>query len=95
MPLDLLVAAPDPCALMTGKVKDACDNTQKLINQNPAPGNSPANAPTLGDAITNPLGSIAQGCAQAAQWVIDHLSDAISKTATVNFTNLGDRKSVV
>ncbi|MFL6110175.1 MAG: hypothetical protein ACJ786_02305 [Catenulispora sp.] len=74
---------------MTGKVKDACDNTQQLINQNPAPGQSPAQSPTLGDAITDPLGSIAHGCAQAAQWVIDHLSDAISKTATVNFTNMG------
>jgi hypothetical protein len=40
-------------------------------------------------AITDPLGSIARGCADAAQWVINNLSTAISKTATVNFTNMG------
>lgn len=90
MLLDLLVAdPPNPCALMTGKVKDNCDATQKLITGNQPPGQDPAQSPTLGGAITDPLGSIAHGCAQAAQWVIDHLSDAISKTATVNFTNMG------
>ncbi|GAA2012225.1 hypothetical protein GCM10009839_03140 [Catenulispora yoronensis] len=84
-------AAPsDPCALLFGAVKKACENTQQMVNptQNP-PGQDPAQAPSTAQAITDPLGAIAHGCAQAAQWVIDHLSDAIGKTATVNFTNLG------
>src|SRR3954468_21763505 len=87
--LAMLPAAPDPCQLLIGDMKKACENAQQMVDPSQNPPQTPANSPTLGDAITNPLGSIAQGCAQAAQWVIDHLSDAISKTATVNFTNMG------
>lgn len=84
----LPAAPPDPCALLIGAMKKACENTQQMVDPSAPPpdGNS---TPTPAGAITDPLGSIARGCAEAAQWVIDHLSDAISKTATVNFTNLG------
>jgi hypothetical protein len=76
--------------LLTGKLKDACDNTQQMVGQDPGATNqSPASSPNVAGAITDPLGSIAHGCAQAAQWVINNLSDAITKTATVNFTNMG------
>lgn len=88
MHLDWLHTAPaDPCALLTGKLQDACENTQQMVNGTPtAPG---GNNVTPAGSITDPLGSIARGCATAAQWVIDNLSTAITKTATVNFTNLG------
>jgi hypothetical protein len=90
MHLDWLHTAPaDPCALLTGKLKDACENTQQMVGGNP---NSPPptqNGLNTASTITDPLGSIARGCAEAAQWVINNLSTAITKTATVNFTNLG------
>ncbi len=79
----------DPCALLTGKLKDACESTQQMVNGTPAPPGTQNGVPNTASTITDPLGSIARGCAEAAQWVINNLSDAITKTATVNFTNLG------
>ena len=90
MPLDWLVADPsNPCALLTGKLKDGCDNAQNLVNGNPTTPGTQNNVPNTASTLTDPLGSIARGCAEAAQWVINNLSTAITKTATVNFTNLG------
>ncbi|WP_194892774.1 hypothetical protein [Catenulispora pinisilvae] len=90
MPHDWLTAPADPCALLTGKLKDACENTQQMVGgSTPSPPGGQNGGVSSADAITDPLGSIARGCAEAAQWVINNLSDAISKTATVNFTNLG------
>ena len=89
MRLDLppLMAPADPCDLLLGHMREVCKNTQQTVNGTPNPpgGNSVSPA----GAITDPLGSIARGCADAAQWVINNLSTAITKTATVNFTNLG------
>jgi hypothetical protein len=89
---DLLAALPAPtdpvCKGLIGAMKKNCEDTQQLITGG-NPSQDPAGTPTTAAAITDPLGAIAHGCAQAAQWVIDHLSDAISKTATVDFTNLG------
>jgi hypothetical protein len=84
----------DPCNLLIGAMKKACLNAQQMVGGQPStpgatPGSTPASTPSLGQAITDPLGSIAHGCAQAAQWVIDHLSSAITTTSTVNFTNIG------
>ena len=85
-----LPAAPsDPCALLFGAVKKACENTQQMVNGTPAPPGTQNSVPNTASSITDPLGSIARGCAEAAQWVINNLSDAITKTATVNFTNMG------
>jgi hypothetical protein len=39
------------------------------------------------DTVTDPLGSLAQGCAEAAAWVIRRLSAAIESTTEVDFTN--------
>lgn len=87
--MTLLHAAPasNPCDLLIGRMKTACENTQQMVGgQTPA---APNGSISPAQAITDPLGSIAHGCAEAAQWVIDHLSSAISSTSTVNFTNLG------
>ncbi|MFD8701006.1 hypothetical protein ACFV1W_00095 [Kitasatospora sp. NPDC059648] len=37
--------------------------------------------------VTDPLGSLAKGCAQAAAWVVRKLSGAIDGTTAVDFTN--------
>ena len=79
----------DPCNLLLGDVKKSCQGTQQIIGVQPSGPPAPGSGPSPAQMITDPLGSIAHGCAQAAQWVIDHLSNAISATSTVNFTNLG------
>ncbi|MFI9332545.1 hypothetical protein ACIGZJ_34065 [Kitasatospora sp. NPDC052868] len=38
-------------------------------------------------SVTDPLGSLAKGCAQAAAWVVRKLSGAIDGTTQVDFTN--------
>ncbi|MDH6710404.1 hypothetical protein P3T27_007154 [Kitasatospora sp. MAA19] len=42
---------------------------------------------TIG-SMTDPLGSLAKGCAQAAAWVVRKLSSAIDGTTQVDFTNV-------
>ncbi|WP_405018784.1 hypothetical protein OHV05_19215 [Kitasatospora sp. NBC_00070] len=42
---------------------------------------------TIGGGITDPLGSLAKGCAQAAAYVVRALSGAIDGTTQVDFTN--------
>ncbi|MFJ8044995.1 hypothetical protein ACIRBX_31290 [Kitasatospora sp. NPDC096147] len=41
---------------------------------------------TIG-GVTDPLGSLAKGCAEAAAWVTRKLADAIDSTTQVDFTN--------
>ncbi|WP_035846359.1 hypothetical protein [Kitasatospora azatica] len=38
-------------------------------------------------SVTDPLGSLAKSCAQAAAWVVRNLSGGIDKTTQVDFTN--------
>ncbi|MFI9275017.1 hypothetical protein ACIGXM_30540 [Kitasatospora sp. NPDC052896] len=53
--------------------------------------NSPGSATIPGTSgvgsVTDPLGSLAKGCAQAAAWVVRSLSGAIDGTTQVDFTN--------
>ncbi|MGP4052409.1 hypothetical protein [Streptomyces sp. 2A115] len=69
----------DNCDLIVGPAKDYCerDNGEKA-DTTPAPG--------VTDTL-DPLASLAKGCANAASWTIDKLSDAVQNTATVDFTN--------
>ncbi|MFG3228304.1 hypothetical protein ACGF07_26480 [Kitasatospora sp. NPDC048194] len=63
----------------------------------PLPGNDVYCAPPGGggslpgsgtvNSVTDPLGSLAKGCAQAAAWVVRNLSGAIDGTTQVDFTN--------
>ncbi|MFD6417429.1 hypothetical protein [Streptomyces sp. NPDC060194] len=74
-------AAPDddPCDALRGPARDYCDSGD----------GSPA-APTPGsDALStlDPLASLGKGCADAAAWTVDKLSEAVEETATVDFTN--------
>ncbi|WP_427921057.1 hypothetical protein [Streptomyces sp. cg40] len=83
------VAAPSPtptptgssaaqeCKLLVGEAKDICENGKKGAGTT-----TPSTTDTL-----DPLSSLAKGCAEAASWTIDKLSDAVKDTANVDFTN--------
>ncbi|MFF7681090.1 hypothetical protein [Actinacidiphila glaucinigra] len=76
-------AAPSPtpspsgsnnaCDLIVGQARDYCEGGS-------------GRTPSVADSL-DPLDSLARGCADAAAWVIDGLSDAVDKTAAVDFTN--------
>ncbi|WP_055692660.1 hypothetical protein [Streptomyces prasinus] len=71
----------DPCDLIRGPAKDYCDRGGE--------GGSSRRSGTLNDPTSalDPLGSLAQGCADAASWTIKKLSAAVDETAAVDFTN--------
>ncbi|MCL8017409.1 hypothetical protein [Streptomyces sp. AS02] len=84
------VAAPTPsptpsgdnCDLIVGPAKDYCEQD-----------NSGSGTGTGGRSLTDPtstldpLSSLAKGCAEAAAWTVDKLSEAVKDTANVDFTN--------
>ncbi|MBD0840465.1 hypothetical protein [Streptomyces sp. TRM68416] len=78
-------AAPTPtptpsannCDLLSGQAREICEGDSG------GSGRSPSLAPTTLD----PLSSLAKGCADAASWTVDKLSEAVKDTANVDFTN--------
>ncbi|MFB8760227.1 hypothetical protein [Streptomyces nigra] len=72
----------DPCDLIHGPAKDYCEKDNG--------GGKKSGTPSLTDPTTtlDPLSSLAKGCADAAAWTVDRLSDAVKETAAVDFTNL-------
>ena len=78
------LAGGDPCAALFGSMKQACENTGKLVN-----GNGSGSSTSASSMLTDPLGSIAKSCAQAAAWVIDQVSGAVGGNSGVDFTNSG------
>ncbi|MET9052403.1 hypothetical protein ABZW50_14750 [Streptomyces bacillaris] len=67
----------DPCELIRGPARDYCENGQGAGTR----------APTDIDNPADPLTSLAQGCADAAAWIVGKLSEAVESTANVDFTN--------
>ncbi|MFC3573267.1 hypothetical protein ACFOZ0_08230 [Streptomyces yaanensis] len=68
----------DPCDLIRGPAKNYCEkgsSSRSGVTDSP-----------LTDTL-DPLSSLAKGCADAASWTIDKLSEAVKETATVDFTN--------
>ncbi|MGV9229839.1 hypothetical protein [Streptomyces nigra] len=74
----------DPCDLIRGPAKDYCEK------DNGGGSGGGGGTPSLTDPTTtlDPLSSLAKGCADAAAWTVDRLSEAVKETATVDFTNL-------
>ncbi|GGX29341.1 hypothetical protein GCM10010297_58610 [Streptomyces malachitofuscus] len=70
----------DPCSLISGPAKKYCERGQERDGG----GAGTLDAPS---STLDPLASLAQGCADAASWTIDKLSDAVNETANVDFTN--------
>ncbi|WP_324795077.1 hypothetical protein SJX93_19180 [Streptomyces cyaneofuscatus] len=67
----------DPCDLIRGPAKDYCEGGEGAGSR----------APTDIDNPADPLTSLAQGCADAAAWIVGKLSEAVESTANVDFTN--------
>lgn len=70
-------ASDSPCDLLIGPAKEYCVDDSGRAGTNSVP-------PT--DAL-DPLTSLAQGCADAAAWIVGKLSEAVDSTANVDFTN--------
>ncbi|MGY1456954.1 hypothetical protein [Streptomyces sp. SS8] len=70
-------ASPDPCEELDTPARELCDTGE--------PGSGGADSDPL--STLDPLASLARGCAEAAAWIVDKLSEAVSSTATVDFTN--------
>ncbi|MFJ2607998.1 hypothetical protein ACIO13_23940 [Streptomyces sp. NPDC087425] len=70
-------ASSEDCSLIVGRAKDYCER------------GSAANSGStnLTPTTTDPLSSLAKGCAEAASWTVGKLSDAVKGTANVDFTN--------
>ncbi|WP_432163765.1 hypothetical protein [Streptomyces tendae] len=71
----------DPCDLIHGPAKDYCER-----GEGGGSGGGGGTPDTLPDTL-DPLSSLAKGCADAAAWTVDTLSNAVKNTADVDFTN--------
>ena len=78
---DLPMTPPDfsPCSVLIGPAKTACEDAGKIVH----------GAGAVGSFVSDPLGSLAKACADAATWVIDKLSAIVSATTQVDFGNSG------
>ncbi len=72
----------NPCDLIRGPAKDYCEKDNGGSNRS-------GSTPSLTDPTStlDPLSSLARGCADAAAWTVNQLSDAVKETANVDFTN--------
>ncbi|MFJ8596041.1 hypothetical protein [Streptomyces sp. NPDC093598] len=82
------VAAPTPspspsndnCSLLSGRAREICEGD----TGSGSGGGTSRLDPT---STLDPLSSLAKGCADAASWTVDKLSEAVKETANVDFTN--------
>ncbi|MFG3215265.1 hypothetical protein [Streptomyces tendae] len=71
----------DNCDLIVGPAKDYCER-----GKGGGSGGGGGTPDTLPNTL-DPLSSLAKGCADAAAWTVDTLSNAVKNTADVDFTN--------
>ncbi|MFE9098852.1 hypothetical protein [Streptomyces sp. NPDC007264] len=74
-------ASPGNCDLIVGPAKQYCE---KGNSSGAGSGGGSSNDLT---STLDPLSSLAKGCADAASWTVDKLSEAVKETASVDFTN--------
>ncbi|WP_016910418.1 hypothetical protein [Streptomyces xiaopingdaonensis] len=81
-------AAPDddPCASVPGPARDYCESGDGNGGSGGSPGSGPSD-PESPLSTLDPLTSLAKGCAKAAAWTVDKLSDLVNDTTKVDFTN--------
>lgn len=70
----------DACRLIQGAARSLCESDHKSKSTGGSINDDPA-------STLDPLSSLGKGCAEAASWTIDKLSDAVKETANVDFTN--------
>ncbi|MET8832162.1 hypothetical protein ABZX40_41035 [Streptomyces sp. NPDC004610] len=70
-------SANEDCDLIRGPAADYCQRDDE------GTGATSVDPSSTGD----PLASLAQGCADAASWTVQKLSEAVQETANVDFTN--------
>ncbi|MEE4424358.1 hypothetical protein [Streptomyces bugieae] len=81
-------AAPTPkpsegaCGLLTAKAKELCEQRSGGSKTTDPGGGGLTDSNPL-----DPLESLAKGCAKAAAWIVNKLSEAVSATSQVDFTN--------
>ena len=68
------------CELISGAAREYCENGEGAGDSGEGGGTS------LNDSL-DPLSSLARGCADAAVWIVNELSDLVSATTNVDFTN--------
>lgn len=72
----------DNCSLLSGRAREICEGDTG------SGGGGGGGTSRLDPTSTlDPLSSLAKGCADAASWTVDKLSDAVKETANVDFTN--------
>jgi hypothetical protein len=77
-------AEPKPdedCDLIVGPAKEYCEKGE---GGGGSSGGGSAPDPT---STLDPLSSLAKGCAKAASWTVEKLSELVNKTTNVDFTN--------
>ncbi|MEU8459374.1 MULTISPECIES: hypothetical protein [Streptomyces] len=72
----------DDCESIKGTANKYCQRGNERSGSRSGSSDSPGVSDTL-----DPLSSLARGCADAASWTVDKLSEAVKETATVDFTN--------
>ncbi|MEU3488590.1 hypothetical protein [Streptomyces massasporeus] len=72
----------DNCSLLSGRAREICEGDTG------SGGGGGGGTSRLDPTSTlDPLSSLAKGCADAASWTVDKLSEAVKETANVDFTN--------
>ncbi|MEW2462910.1 hypothetical protein ACLQ2D_25610 [Streptomyces sp. DT199] len=71
----------DNCSLLSGRAREICEGD---TGSGGGGGGTSRLDPT---STLDPLSSLAKGCADAASWTVDKLSEAVKETANVDFTN--------
>ncbi|WP_431783184.1 hypothetical protein [Streptomyces chumphonensis] len=75
-------ASNDPCDLVRGTAREYCEGERGDGGGGGGGGGTPEALESL-----DPLTSLANGCAEAAAWIVGKLSEAVEATADVDFTN--------
>ncbi|WP_374100677.1 hypothetical protein [Streptomyces sp. 7-21] len=70
----------DRCDLIRGPAADYCEG------DGPPSGEDGGGSGSSGSSL-DPLSSLAEGCADAAAWIVNELSELVSSTTEVDFTN--------
>ncbi|MFF3090760.1 hypothetical protein ACFVRB_37800 [Streptomyces nojiriensis] len=79
-------ATNNPCDLIRGPAKEYCERGNGGASGGTS-GGVPGLAPSDPADALNPLASLARGCADAASWIVTKLSEAVTGSAEVDFTN--------